>query len=133
MPRALALLVVFVLVPGLAAAAPDCDGAWIRKIRMSTKRSRLDVLLNVVRPGVTHETLVGPEGLHLRLVHLGTGTPVRELDVPQAAFTTRGKRTQASGGDLPGSITITQAAGQADAVSVRVKLTDTEVPAAAFD
>jgi hypothetical protein len=127
------LLVLLALSAGLAQAAPDCDGGWIKKAKVNAKRGRLDVLVSVVREGVSHETLVGPSGLAVRLRDLASGTVVRELEVPQAAFVTRGKRTQASGGDLPGSITITRAAGQADAVSVRVRLTDLTVPAGAFD
>jgi len=114
-------------------AAPDCDGAWIKRAKVNVKKGRLDVQVSVVRPGVTHDTLVGPGGLQLELRDLASGTTVQALDVPQAAFVTRGKRTRATGDTVPGTITLSQAAGQADAVSVRVQLGGVTLPEGAFD
>jgi len=132
MRRILSLLVLVLASRGLTLASPDCDGAWIKRAKADAKHGRLDLLLNVVRSGVTHETLVGPSGLGLRLLDLRTGATIQTLEVPQAAFATRGKRTRASVGDL-GTITITAAAGQADAVSLRAKLAGVLLPAGAFD
>jgi hypothetical protein len=129
------LVLAAVLAAGLAHAAPDCDGGWIKKAKVATKNEagRLDVLVHVVRPGVTHDTLVGLDGLALRLLDLRSGTVLHELTVPQSAFVTRGKRTRARGGEVPGTITIARAVGQADAVSVRVRLAPVSVPPGDLD
>jgi hypothetical protein len=132
MHRVLPLLVLLLASRVPVSAAPDCDGAWIKRAKGDAKHGRLDVLLSVVRPGVTHDTLVGPGGLGLRLFEPRTGTTIQTLDVPQSAFATRGKRTRAKLEGL-GTITITSAAGQADAVSLRLKLRGVLLPGETFD
>ncbi|HWP67060.1 MAG TPA: hypothetical protein VNO26_14275 [Candidatus Limnocylindria bacterium] len=129
----LLFLSIALAVPGAGLASPDCDGAWIRKAKVNAKRGKLDLVVNVVRPETTHDTFVGAAGLQLRVVDVASGTTVHELDVPRAAFVTRGKRTRASGGDVPGSVTIARAAGQADAVSLRLRLAGAVLTAAPFD
>jgi hypothetical protein len=138
MRRVIVAILSTLACAGAAHAAPDCDGGWIKKAKVGTKRGRLDVLAQVVRPGITHETVVGPSGLTVSLRDIATGTVVHSLHVPPEAFVTRGKRTRASAtaAGTPAAdttITLARGAGQADAVSVRVQLDGLTLPPGAFD
>lgn len=125
-----AAVLVSLLASVLACAAPalaaECDGAWVRSARLKAAKDGTAggrVALTVVRAGVTPASLVGPEGLTVRLFDAADvlGAPIVEETVPLDAFAPKRKAFRSA------TVVIQPARDQADAVTVKLRVADADV------
>src|SRR6185295_10989328 len=101
-------LVVLSLVTAVpAAAAPDCDGGSIAKLRLASGRMRLEA--SITRRGVTHSSLVAA----------ADGTVLYAADIPSESFARRRRTTKYDGtGTFRGTIVLKNSGVQADTVRI---------------
>ncbi|HJQ85667.1 MAG TPA: hypothetical protein VKA21_16380, partial [Candidatus Binatia bacterium] len=109
-------LVLWLVVPRGAAAAPDCAGATLLKLRV--REGSVAFSATVTRPGLTHANFVtGPVNMLLHPPNStawGYGVTI----LPERFVTGATKTTYDHGGPFQGDVIIKNVAGQADTVKI---------------
>src|SRR5207253_6111914 len=124
--RAALAVLLALLWPAAAAAAPDCAGGSIVKLHVAPHRVAFQG--TVTRAGATHATFVGGGPLRLRLLGPDGALLYAAVDIPPARFVTRGMKTRYDhGGAFRGDVVLKDAPAQADTVRIVVRDADPDV------
>lgn len=124
--RSAALVFTALSLAALSAAAParagDCFGGTAELIRLRPGGLRLEG--GITAPGASHETLIGPSGLAIRVYDAeNLGTSFVDVVIPRDRFVTSGLGTRYDGkGAFRGSVKLRNRRDQADTVRIQAQL-----------
>lgn len=111
-----------VLVAAQPARAAECFGGTADLIRLRPGGARFKGSVTV--PGASHESLVGPDGLAIRIYDAeDLANPFLDVVIPADRFVSSGLGTRYDGkGSFPGTVKLRNREDQADTVTILVQL-----------